>query len=97
MAETIKELEKRWSECEVLIESITGTIITQPLAKIIYRLQKGGFIQKQNHPKLMPYYIFKDTDNQETVGVSFTLTEAKKLCVLNQANNHKQGYQSFIK
>jgi hypothetical protein len=41
--ETKKEMEKRWLECENLINSIKGTFIDQKQAKHIYELQKGGF------------------------------------------------------
>lgn len=39
---------------------------------------KGCFIQKQNHPNLLPYHVFQDTEEQETVGVCHSMLEAKK-------------------
>lgn len=57
---------------------------------------KGCFIQKQTHPKLKPYYVFKDTENQETVDSCFTFAEAKKLCDLNEVKDYKQGYKVFL-
>lgn len=57
---------------------------------------KGCFIQKQYHPKLKPYHVFKDTENQETVDTCFTFTEAKKLCDLNKIKDFKQGYKAFL-
>lgn len=44
----------------------------------------GCFIQKQNHPNLLPYFIFKNTKEQEHCGVCFTMTEAKKIAKLNK-------------
>ena len=41
--ETKEEKEKRWLECENLINSLKGTFINQQQAKHIYELQKGGF------------------------------------------------------
>ena len=50
-------------------------------------LYKGCFIQKQNHPSLMPYHVFQDTETQQTVGTCYTFTEAKKLCELYKVDN----------
>ena len=57
---------------------------------------KGCFIQKQEHRYLKPYYVFKDTKEQESIGSCLTFSEAKKLCTLNEVINYKQGYKSFI-
>ena len=57
---------------------------------------KGCFIQKNNHPKLSIYCIFKDTKDQETIGECYTFTEAKKLCELNEVINPFIGLESFI-
>ena len=57
---------------------------------------KGCFIQKQIHPLLKPYHVFRDTENQETIGTCFTFTEAKKLCNLNEVKDFKQGYKAFL-
>lgn len=42
---------------------------------------KSCFIQKQTHLKLKPYYVFKDTENQETVDSCFTFAEAKNYAI----------------
>jgi hypothetical protein len=57
---------------------------------------KGCFIQKQIHPLIKPYHVFKDTEQQETIDTCFTFTEAKKLCNLNEVKDFKQGYKSFL-
>ena len=57
---------------------------------------KGCFIQKQINPKLKKYHVFKDTEQQETVGTCSTFLEAKKLCNLNEVKQFKHGYKSFI-
>ena len=57
---------------------------------------KGCFIQKQTYPGLKPYHVFKDTENQETIDSCFTMTEAKKLCKLNEVKNYKYGAKSFL-
>jgi hypothetical protein len=56
----------------------------------------GCFIQKQIHPKLKPYHVFKDTEQQENIGTCFTFKEAKKLCNLNRVKDFKHGYKAFI-
>ena len=56
----------------------------------------GCFIQKQTHSRLKHYYVFKDTEQQETVDSCFTFAEAKKLCILNEVKNYKQGYKAFL-
>ena len=57
---------------------------------------KGCFIQKQNHPKLKLYYVFKDTEDQESIDSCYNFIEAKKLCNLYQVKNFKQGCETFI-
>jgi hypothetical protein len=57
---------------------------------------KGCFIQKQKHLKLTHYHVFRDTEQQESIGTCFTFLEAKKLCKLNEVKDFKQGYKSFI-
>lgn len=57
---------------------------------------KGCFIQEQFNPKLKPYYVFKDTENQETIGSCYTFLEAKKLCKLNEVKDYKEGWKSFM-
>lgn len=57
---------------------------------------KGCFIQKQEHPKLKPYFVFKDTEDQESVDTCFTFAEAKKLCILNEVKKYKNGFKAFI-
>lgn len=56
----------------------------------------GCFIQKQIHPQLKPYHVFKDSEAQETIGACNTFAEAKKMCVLNKNTNYKLGYMSFF-
>jgi len=57
---------------------------------------KGCFIQRQIHPNLHPYHVFKDTKNQEAVGTCITFTGAKRLCCLNEVKDYEQGYEVFI-
>ena len=57
---------------------------------------KGCFIQKQEHPKLPKYHVFKDTENQETIDGCYTFQEAKKLCELNEVKNPLNGLKSYI-
>lgn len=57
---------------------------------------KGCFIQKQDHPMLSKYVVFKDTELQETVGTCGTMVEAKRLCVDNEVVDYKLGFKSFI-
>lgn len=57
---------------------------------------KGCFIQKQLHPYLKTYHVFKDTEQQETIGTCFTFREAKELCNLNDVKDFKQGYKAFL-
>lgn len=47
----------------------------------------GCFIQKQNHPNLLPFFVFKNNENQDNVGCCYTFTEAKKLCKQNEVKN----------
>jgi hypothetical protein len=58
---------------------------------------KGCFIQRQTHPKLKPYHVFKDTETQETIGDCFSFNEAKNLCELNGVKEYKYGSNSFLK
>ena len=57
---------------------------------------KGCFIQKQIHPQLKTYHVFKDNEQQDTISSCFTFLEAKKLCKLNEVKNFKQGYKTFL-
>jgi len=57
---------------------------------------KGCFIQKQIHPLLKPYHVFRDSEKQESVGTCYTFTESKKICDLNEVKDFKQGYKSFL-
>ena len=57
---------------------------------------KGCFIQKQMNPNIKPYHIFKDTEQQDTIGTCFTFAEAKQLCNLNEVKDFKQGYKTFL-
>ncbi len=41
--ESSEQREDRFRECDALIESIRGGIITQKIAKKIYKLSKGGY------------------------------------------------------
>ena len=41
----------------------------------------GCFIQIQNHPLLLKYHVFRDSEKQETIGTCATFKEAKKLCL----------------
>jgi hypothetical protein len=56
----------------------------------------GCFIQKQEHPKIKPFHIFKDTEMQESINTCSTFLEAKKICELNEVKKFKQGYKQFI-
>lgn len=40
---SVKELLSRFDECDKLIQANRGKIINQSLAKVIYKLSKGGF------------------------------------------------------
>ena len=40
----------------------------------------GNFIQKQSQPSLAPYVVFKDTLEQEHVGVAYDFRHAKNVC-----------------
>lgn len=55
-------------------------------------LYYGCFIQKQQHPDLAPYVVFKNDKPQTHVGTAYTFTEAKKLCRLNEV---KEEYVKF--
>ena len=57
---------------------------------------KGCFIQRQKHPKLKLYHVFKDTETQETISDCFNFKEAKILCQLNEVKNFFQGHNSFV-
>jgi hypothetical protein len=57
---------------------------------------KGCFIQKQFHPELKPYHVFKDTEKQETVDSCLTFGEAKSLCKLHEVKDCKHGYKPFL-
>ncbi|MBT3209885.1 MAG: hypothetical protein HN347_16195 [Bacteroidetes bacterium] len=57
---------------------------------------KGCFIQKQNHPKLLKYHVFKDTVNQETVCACQTFTEAKALCRMNEVKYPHSGWEKYM-
>lgn len=41
---------------------------------------KGNFIQKQNHPQLEPYFVFKDTEDEQIIGGASSFSYAKFLC-----------------
>jgi len=57
---------------------------------------KGCFIQGQDHPELLKYVVFKDTEDQEHVGVCNTFKQAKKLCEDNEVIHFKQGWFTFV-
>jgi len=57
---------------------------------------KGCFIQKQDHPMLSKYVVFKDTEEQEVIDTASTMSEAKKLCIDNEVVDYKHGYKAFI-
>lgn len=56
----------------------------------------GCFIQKNDHPKLLPFTVFTDTKNQEVVGNCYTFAEAKKLCILNTVTEPFIGLDQFL-
>ena len=61
---------------------------------------KGCFIQLQNqynHPELLKYHIFKDTENQETIKTCGTFSEAKLLCDINEVKNPVSGWKEQLK
>jgi hypothetical protein len=57
---------------------------------------KGCFIQEQNHPMLLKYVVFKDSECQEHVGTSNNFKGAKILCEENEVVDYKFGVKSFI-
>lgn len=56
----------------------------------------GCFIQKQNHPQLLPYVVFKDNETQSHVGVFTSFKDAKQACKDNEAKEPKYGLKSFM-
>jgi hypothetical protein len=56
---------------------------------------KGCFIQEQNHPQLGKYVIFKDTEDQEHIGIANKFTDAVKLCKENEVTEYKLGIEAF--
>jgi hypothetical protein len=57
---------------------------------------KGCFIQEQNHPKLLRYHVFQDTDVQTTVGTTNSFKNAEKIAEIFEVKNYKFGAESFI-
>jgi len=57
---------------------------------------KGCFIQKQTHPLLLKYHVFKDTEAQETISTCSTLKEAISLCDANEVETPFLGINSFL-
>ena len=55
----------------------------------------GCFIQKQTHPQLLPYVVFKDDETQSHVGVCCTMKEARQMCLLNKVESPKIGLLAF--
>lgn len=52
-------------------------------------LYMGCFIQKSKHPELIGNYeVFKNNENQDHVGRTYTFVEAKRLCVENQCHDN---------
>lgn len=56
---------------------------------------KGCFIQEQDHPSLLKYHVFKDTELQETIDVCSSFKQAKKLCQENEVIKPKIGLVGF--
>lgn len=44
----------------------------------------GCYIQKQDHPQLLPFHVFQDTEDQDTVGTAHTFEEAKAIARANR-------------
>jgi hypothetical protein len=57
---------------------------------------KGCFIQKQEHPELLPWLVFKDNFAQSHVGVTTSFASAKKLAERNEVTTPHLGYQTFL-
>lgn len=56
---------------------------------------KGCFITEQRHPKLLPYHVHQDTEENLTVGVAKNWHQAHKMCVENEVLNPKHGALHF--
>lgn len=57
---------------------------------------RGCFIQEQDHPKLLKYVVFADTEAQEHIDVCSTFAEAKAICRKNEVKNNLKSYQNLI-
>jgi hypothetical protein len=56
----------------------------------------GCFIQKQNHPDIHPYVVFKDNDQQTHIGTSIDFNGAKDLCKNNRNTRYKLGIEDLL-
>jgi hypothetical protein len=56
----------------------------------------GCFIQQQVHPKLLKYCVFQDTEEQATVGVCHTFTEAKSIAKANRVENPLHSASEYL-
>lgn len=57
---------------------------------------KGCFIQKNEHPRLLPFSVFEDIERQVTVGQATTMEEAQKLALKNKVEKFLYGPKVFL-
>ena len=57
---------------------------------------KGCFIQKQTHPSLMKYHIFKDTKSQATISFCGAFLQAIAICNKYEVKNPIHTAEDFL-